>query len=133
MQSNTDTSATRAPNAAVPAYRVEVHGLKVECDTVEQVVEVVRRLERMDREVPLPAPQRADTTTIPFAVNGANPVATAIYAMFRETPVWRRPVEIVKALKRKRISGAKYNSVYAVLRYGDFAKRNGRWNLKDAV
>jgi hypothetical protein len=49
--------------------------------------------------------------------------------LYREAPEWRRPVEIVRALRKRRVAGAKYTTVYAALRYGNFVKRNGRWNV----
>ncbi len=113
---------------STPAFVVEYHGIKVQCDSVEHVVETVKRLAPLEREVAVPE----GTTAPPIEFANASPVATAVYDLFRETPSWRRPVEIVKALKRKRVQGAKYTSVYAVLRYGDFVKREGRWNTKDA-
>jgi hypothetical protein len=113
-------------NESTPAFVVEFHGIKVQCDSVEHVVETVKRLAPLEREVPVPASSEA------LGVEGASPVATAVYDLFRGDASWRRPVEIVRALKRKRIQGAKYTSVYAVLRYGDFVKREGRWNVKDA-
>lgn len=118
------------------AYIVLFRGLEVRCETIDHVVEAVRALEplehapvksgeRVEREVPVPRPE-------PIQFVNASPVATAVYDLFRAEPTWRRPVEIVKALKRRRVPGAKYTSVYAVLRYGDFVKREGRWNVKDA-
>jgi len=115
------------PNTEVtPAFVVEFRGLKVMCDSVERVVEAVTRLAPLEREVPVP---RSAEAPQPLEVSGASPVATAIYDLYRETPQWRRPVEIVKALRKRRVPGAKYTTVYAVLRYGDFVKREGKWNL----
>lgn len=124
------SGANGTPRAAAPAYRVEVRGLTIACDTVEQVIEVVQRMDRfVDREVPLPAPI---SEPVVFEVPNANALATAVYGLFREDYRWRRPVEILKALKRKKMKDATYNRVYAVLRYGDFKQRDGKWNLKDA-
>lgn len=119
---------------ATPAFTIMFRDLRVQCDTVAHVVEAVKALsplelgDPVEREVPVP--MHADAAKLDVA--HASPVATAIYDMFREAPQWRRPIDIVKALKRRRIAGAKYASVYAVLRYGDFVKREGKWNLKDA-
>lgn len=110
-----------------PAFVVEYRGLKVGCHSIESVVEAVRALAPLEREVPVP--QSAE----PITFINASPVATAIYDLYRAEPTWRRPVEIVKALKRQRVPGTKYTTVYAVLRYGDFVKREGRWNVKDAA
>ncbi len=115
-----------------PAFTVEFRGLKVQCDDVNHVVEAVKALapleygDRIEREVPVP--QNDATLDIP----GASPLATATYDLFRAEPRWRRPVEIVRELRKRRITGAKYTTVYAVLRYGDFVKREGRWNVADA-
>ena len=112
----------------VPEFTVEFHGITIKCRDVEHVVETVKALVPLEREVPVPTHAEA-----PIEFANANPIATAVYDLFRETPSWRRPVDIVKALKRKRVQGAKYTSVYAVLRYGDFEKAGGKWNLRGAA
>ena len=93
-------------------------------------METVKALVPLEREVPVPTSAEARDESISFA--NPNPIATAVYDLFRETPSWRRPVEIVKALK-KRGTRTKYANVYAVLRYGDFDKQGGKWNLKGAA
>lgn len=113
-----------------PEFTVEFRGIAIKCRDVEHVVETVKALVPLEREVAIPASAEAHA---PLDVPGASPVATAVYDLFREQPTWRRPVEIVKALKRKRVQGAKYTSVYAVLRYGDFEKAGGKWNLRGAA
>lgn len=110
-----------------PAFVVEYRGIKVQCDSVEHVVETVQRLAPLEREVAVPQANE------PLPIADANPVATAVYDLYRAEPRWRRPVEIVKALRKRRVPGAKYTTVYAVLRYGDFVKREGRWNVGDAA
>lgn len=121
-------------NSESPAFVVEFRGLKVQCSDVEHVVEVVKRILPLEREVAVPMRAEPPQTIAAqqLTIDGASPVATAVYDLFRAEPRWRRPVEIVKALKKRRVAGAKYTNVYAVLRYGDFVKREGRWNTKDA-
>ena len=115
-----------------PAFVVEFHGLKVHCDTMEHVVTAVKALAPLEREVPVPMrTDREVAVPEPISIVGASPIATAVYDLYREEPRWRRPVEIVKALKKRGVR-TKYPNVYAVLRYGDFVKREGRWNTKDA-
>lgn len=85
----------------------------------------------LDREVPVPQ------TTEPrreFAPSG-DALTTAIYAIFRAESKARRPVEILRALKRrKELRGdATYQRIYGVLRHGDFEKRGGRWMLRGGV
>ena len=111
----------------VPEFTVEFHGITIKCRDVEHVVETVKALVPLEREVPVPTHAEA-----PIEFANTNPIATAVYDLFRETPSWRRPVEIVKALK-KRGTRTKYANVYAVLRYGDFDKQGGKWNLKGAA
>lgn len=114
-------------------YTVTLRGMKVECETVEQVVEVVQALAPLqggDREVAVPTHTETPSPISMLDVGHASPVTTAVYALFRENPRWRRPIEIVKALRKQRVPGAKYTTVYAALRYGDFVKRDGEWNLK---
>lgn len=113
-----------------PEYTIEYHGVTIKCQDVESVVETVKALVPLEREVPVPTHDDAATDALPVA--NANPVATAMYTMYRETPTWRRPVEIVKALRKYGVR-TRYANVYAVLRYGDFVKREGRWNVKDAA
>ena len=113
-------------------YVIEYRGMKIGAANVERVVEVVRALDRevpvptrTDVEVPLPAPRRD------FVASG-DALTTAIYGMFRSEPRARRPVEIVRALKKRRElkSDATYQRIYGVLRHGDFEKRGGRWMLR---
>ena len=117
-------------NVEAAEFVVEFRGLKVQCRDVEHVVEVVGALAPTEREVPVP--QHAELPRETIEVAHANPIATAVYDVFREEPRWRRPIEVVKTL-RKRGVRAKYTNVYAVLRYGDFVKREGKWNVKDAA
>lgn len=114
------------PLNETPAFTIQFRGMRVQCANVEQVVEAVRALSPLEREVSVPIASEAR----PIADVSASPIAVAVYDLFREEPRWRRPVEIVKALRKRHI-GAKYTNVYAVLRYGDFVKREGRWNLRD--
>jgi hypothetical protein len=117
-------------------YVIEFRGMKIGVPTVEKVVETVRALERevpvptrTDVEVPVPSAPRRE-----FAASG-DALTTAIYGMFREEPRARRPVEIVRALrKRRELRGdATYQRVYGVLRHGDFEKRAGKWVLRGGV
>lgn len=113
------------------AFTVMFHGLRVQCDSVEHVVEAVRALAPLEREVAVPTAVEAGT---PLTGTGAtSPIAIAVSELYREEPQWRRPVEIVRALRKRRVPGAKYTTVYAALRYGSFVKRNGRWNTQAAA
>ena len=116
-------------------YVIEYRGMRIGVPTVEKVVETVRALDRevpvptrTDVEVPLPAPRRE------FAPS-ADALTTAIYGMLRGESRGRRPVEIVRALKkRKELRGdATYQRIYGVLRHGDFEKHGGRWMLRGGV
>lgn len=110
-----------------PAYTVVVQGVKVECVTVAQVVEAVKALSVIEREVS-PTNQAEPRA---LAVSNVTPVSKAVYQLFKHEPAWRRPVEIMRALRRLGVpkTEATYNRVYAVLRYGDFERRDGKWNL----
>ena len=112
-------------------YIIEYRGLRIGVPTVEKVVEVVRTLER---EVPVPQTAEAATPRREFAASG-DALTTAVYAMFRSEPRARRPVEIVKALRKRRElkADATYQRIYGVLRHGDFEKRAGRWMLRGGV
>ena len=109
-------------------YTVMYRGIEVKCDSVERVVEAVNALAPLEREVPVPQHASADA-----ASEAPSPVAAAVQELFVREPAWRRPIEIVKALRRQRVPGTKYTTVYAALRYGAFVKREGRWNRKDAA
>ena len=109
-------------------YVIEWRGMKIGVASVEKVVETVRALER---EVPVPQvaePRRE------FVASG-DALTTAIYAMFRGEPRARRPVEIGKALRKRRElkTDATYQRIYGVLRHGDFEKHGGRWMLCGGV
>lgn len=114
-----------------PGYIVKFRGLEINCADVDHVVEAVKALMPLEREVDVPTHAEPAEPAEPH--EAAPDVATAVQALFREAPVWRRPVEIVKELKRKRVPGAKYTKVYAVLRYGGFVKREGKWNVAAAA
>ena len=116
-------------------YVIEYRGLKIGAATVERIVEVVRALDRevpvptrTDVEVPLPAARRE------FEPSG-DALTTAIYGMLRGAERGRRPVEILRALKKRRElkSSATYQRIYGVLRHGDFEKSGGRWMLRGGV
>lgn len=120
-------------------YTVVFRGLEVKCGDIAEVVSAVKALEPLE-QMPLRAGDRVEREVpvvtrapAPIAVISTSPVAVAVYDLFRAKPHWRRPIEIVKELKRRRVVNAKYTTVYAVLRYGDFVKREGRWNIKDEV
>lgn len=118
-------------------YVIEYRGMRIGVPTIEKVVEAVRALER---EVPVPlevGPQDVLQLIAPrqeFEASG-DALTTAIYAMFRGDTRARRPVEIVKALRKRRElrADATYQRIYGVLRHGDFEKRGGRWMLKGGV
>lgn len=117
-------------------YVIEYRGMKIGLPTIEKVVEAVRALER---EVPVPrsadlAGMESRAERVEFVTSG-DALTTAIYSMFREEPKARRPVEIVRALRKRRElkTDATYQRIYGVLRHGDFEKRGGRWMLKGGV
>lgn len=112
-----------------------VHGhTSVKCTSVEQVVEVVKRLEH-DREVPVPQPvsEREVPTPRKLAVYDL-PLKDAVTEVFSEERVPMRPIELVKALRKRGVpkTEATYQRVYAALRYGNFAYDDGLWKLKSA-
>lgn len=121
-----------------PAYTVELRGMKIQCADIDAVVEVVRKLEPVERADLAPAPQATpERERITLEVSG-NPLAEAVYGQFRNNASWRRPAELVRAIRALRDpklpkKDVTYNRVYAVLRYGDFTKDGGRWNLRDNV
>lgn len=112
------------------AYTIEFRGMRIGVPTIEKVVEAVRALER---EVPVPVTAEIAAPRRDFVASG-DALTTAIYDIFRSEPRARRPVEIVRALKKRRElkSDATYQRVYGVLRHGDFEKQGSRWMLKGA-
>lgn len=109
-----------------------IHGnTAVRCTSIAQVVEVVRHLER---EVPVATPV-AETPASPRITVEDIDVRTATQQLFAGDRKWRRPIEIVKALRKLGVprGDATYNKVYATLRYGPFVYNDGRWNLKDGA
>lgn len=108
-------------------YVIEYRGLKIGVPTVEKVVETVRALER---EVPVP---QATEPRREFVASG-DALTTAIYDEFRREPRARRPIELVRALRKRRElkADATYQRVYGVLRHGDFEKQGGAWMLRGA-
>lgn len=121
-------------------YVIEYRGMRIGVPTVEKVVETVHALDRgIDREVPVPTRTDVEvpvpaTTRHEFAASG-DALTTAIYNEFRRESRARRPIELVRALKKRReLRGdATYQRVYGVLRHGDFEKRGGKWMLRGEV
>ena len=112
-----------------------IHGhTSVKCTSVEQVVEVVKRLEH-DVEVPVPQPtfEREVPVQRKLAVYDL-PLKDAVTEVLSEERVPMRPIEIVKALHKRKMpkSEATYQRVYAALRYGNFANDDGMWKMKSA-
>ena len=112
-----------------------IHGsTSVKCTSVEQVVEVVKRLEH-DIEVPVSQPplEREVPTPRKLAVYDL-PLKDAVTEVFSDERIPMRPIEIVKALRKRGVakSEATYQRVYAALRYGNFAYDDGLWKLKTA-
>ena len=112
-------------------YIIEYRGMKIGVPSIEKVVETVRAL---DREVPMPVAAEAAAPRREFAPS-ADALTTAIYGMLRGESRGRRPVEILRALrKRRELKGdATYQRIYGVLRHGDFEKHGGRWMLRGGV
>lgn len=113
-----------------PGYVVNFRGLEIKCADVDHVIEAVKALMPLEREVEVPTHAEPAQDSAPAEPSS---IALAVQELFRESPDWRRPVEIVKALRRKRIPGTKYTTVYAALRYGRFVKREGKWNVAEAA
>ena len=120
-------------------YVVELRGLKVQCATVEQVVEAVRALEPLanghDREVAVPMRTDREVALTNGNAGEDSPLTRELYAMLREAPRALRPVEIVRALRKRGLGRAetKYARVYGALRHGDFMKQGGRWSVNDGA
>lgn len=117
-------------------YTVVHGGTSVKCTSVEQVVEVVKRLER-DREVPVPTPAPVFEREVPVPRKLAVydlPLKDAVAEVLNEERVPMRPVELVKVLRKRGLpkTEATYQRVYAALRYGNFTYDDGLWRLKSA-
>ena len=112
-------------------YTVRFGDAKIECADVEQVVEVVKAMKPFVE----PTVQTYSVTPSVRIARTHNDIQSAAAALFRESPMWRQPIEILKALRKRGVPRAEatYHRVYAALRYGPFVKRDGRWNLSDAV
>jgi hypothetical protein len=111
-----------------------IHGhTTVKCTSVEDVVEVVKRLE-YDREVPVPAPVEREVPVQRKLAVYDLPLKDAVEEVIADERVPMRPVEIVKLLRKRGVpkSEATYQRVYAALRYGNFAYDDGLWKLKSA-
>lgn len=109
-------------------YTIVARGVEVRCKSIAQVVVAVEALSG-DREVPV---ARATEPAHDAAAQTAN---EAIAELFRLDPTPKRPVEIIKALRKQRRvprSELTYNHVYAMLRYGPYVKDEGKWVMKSA-
>lgn len=113
----------------IEEYTVVARGVEVRCKNIAQVVVAVEALSG-DREVPVARASETHSAT-EAVVQSAN---DAIAELFRVDPAPKRPVEIIKALRKRGVPRAetKYNHVYAVLRYGPYVKDEGRWMMKSA-
>ena len=113
-----------------------IHGqTHVKCTSVEQVVEVVKRLEH-DVEVPV-APSARVEREVPVPRKLAVydlPLKDAVVEVLSDQRVPMRPVELVKALRKRGLpkTEATYQRVYAALRYGPFAYDDGLWKVRTA-
>lgn len=98
-------------------YTFVVGGIEVQTRTPDQAVELLRRL----------------TTPTHQTSNGAPKSLTeAVRDLFVESPAWRSPNDVLRALKARREtrpSELTYQKVYYVLRHGNYEKLDGKWKL----
>lgn len=122
-------------NTQPEGYTVVVRGVEVQCSTVEQVVEAVRALEpltRGDREVAPPLRTDREVALPNGNPSTDSPLTRELEFVLRAAPRALRPVEIIRALRKRGHSrnDTKYARVYGALRHSaEFVKEGGRWSV----